>query len=465
MNLGDLIDFVGNLLDYDPTNSTYREQLVSILNDAQTHILTDRPWPFATDDRVLRTFTDTTFTFNFTFGSNEITGAGIPVSTDMVKPGGEFALADIVGTLSNGQPFEHRIMWVKNTTTAYIDRPWESLSVVGQQVTIRRRDIRLPSDCVTVQNLSDPSVGIPAKALFLSKWEREDANLDPDLLGVIEAFLPSEGFTVPAPKTVRGVTIETAAAGQGNRTINVYMVNVQAPNATNWPIYPTDVSDGFESAFSRVATFNLNDTQTLHFKPEPLNPQTGLYRRYYFTCPEADILAPVRIRHTEPLEPTGVTTGTDTVPPDNPALGLGMVLIPRLDLPHLQTQGFRASSIRYRWNQSNLYQSINLYPHVSGNQDINVRMLVNPARMQEDQDSPLIPHAYAQLIAFAALENLTLKVDNPALSQVYARKKDVLYKAMEQAYLKATPRRIIKGNPTAGYRFVRNPFGKLTFTP
>ena len=107
MNLGDLIDFVGNLLDYDPTNSTYREQLVSILNDAQTHILTDRPWPFATDDRVLRTFTDTTFTFNFTFGSNEITGAGIPVSTDMVKPGGEFALADISGTLSNGQPFEH----------------------------------------------------------------------------------------------------------------------------------------------------------------------------------------------------------------------------------------------------------------------------------------------------------------------------------------------------------------------
>jgi hypothetical protein len=45
------------------------------------------------------------------------------------------------------------------------------------------------------------------------------------------------------------------------------------------------------------------------------------------------------------------------------------------------------------------------------------------------------------------------------------RKKDTLYKAMEQRYLKEVPRRIIKGTPTAGYRFVRNPYGKLTFTP
>ena len=58
MHLGDLIDFVGNLLDYDPTNTTYREQLVSILNDAQTHILTDRPWPFAMKDRKLKVWTD-----------------------------------------------------------------------------------------------------------------------------------------------------------------------------------------------------------------------------------------------------------------------------------------------------------------------------------------------------------------------------------------------------------------------
>ncbi len=60
MNLGELLDFCGNLLDYDPSNDTYRSQLVSLLNDAQTRTLTDRPWAFASRDRKLRVFTDTT---------------------------------------------------------------------------------------------------------------------------------------------------------------------------------------------------------------------------------------------------------------------------------------------------------------------------------------------------------------------------------------------------------------------
>jgi hypothetical protein len=462
VNLGQLIDFVGNLLDYDPTNDTYRSQLVSILNDAQARILTDRPWDFAIRDRKLKVFTDTTFSFTFTNGSDQLAGVAIPVSTDQVLPGSDFALAEVRVTDSNGATFTHTLMWVKNATTAFIDRPF--VGVTGTYTAgIRRRDIYLPSDCLQVQNVSDPSVGIPAKALFLSQWELEDNNLDPDLLGTIEAYIPTSGKVIRAPNTARGISV-VAGVGQGARTVNVYMVNVQGPAATNFEVYPKDASDGWESAFSKVATYSLTDTETLSFQPEPLDPQTGLWRRYYFTCPEAGILAPVRIRHVEPAEPTGVATGTDTVPPDNPAVG-GMVLLPDLSLSNLSTQGFQASAIRYRWNQSAAYQSIRLYPHVSGDQDLNVRMLINPARLQEDQDAPLVPHAYAQVIAYAALESLALKVDNPALSAVYQRKRDTLYKQMEQAYLKAVPRRIIKGNPTAGYKFVRNPFGKLTFTP
>ena len=52
MNLGELLDFCGNLLDYDPVNTTYRAQLVSLLNDAQTRTLTDRPWAFASQERL-----------------------------------------------------------------------------------------------------------------------------------------------------------------------------------------------------------------------------------------------------------------------------------------------------------------------------------------------------------------------------------------------------------------------------
>ena len=235
------------------------------------------------------------------------------------------------------------------------------------------------------------------------------------------------------------------------------MVNVRYPNAQNFPTYPLDVSSGFESAFSKVSTFSLSDTQTLHFAPETIPSRTGFYRRYYFTCAEANILAPVRVRNAD--AEGGVQVGVDTVAPTG-----GVTLKPNLALSTLSGQAFQSTSIRYRWNQSSAYRTVQLYPHPSQDQLLNVRTLINPERMQEDQDAPLVPASYAQILAYAALEQLALKVDNPALSAVYSRKKEVLYRGMEARFLGQVPRRIIKGNPTAGYRFVRNPFGPLTFS-
>ncbi len=454
MNLGQLVDFVGNLLDYDPTNTAYREQLVNLLNDAQTRCLTDRPWAFAMRDRVLKVFTDGSQDIGYTNGSAVLSGT-FDFNTSTVTPGSSLTGAVLLFTDSNGATHEHTVTYVESASVAHIDRPYVGASGT-YTTTTRQREVYLPSDCMTVENVSDPHVGIPAKALFLSKFEREDANLDPDLLGTIEAYLPSEGRSVPAPQTPRGVAT-VAAVGQGTRTINLYMVNVRGPAATNFAVYPLNVSDGFESAFSKVGTYSLSDTQTLELTPETLEKRTGLYRRYYFTCEEANILAPVRIRNAN--AEGGVAVNVDTVPPQG-----GVTLKPDLSLSTLSGQAFQSEAVRYRWNQSAVYQSVQLYPHPSADQDLNVRMLITAPRMLEDQDSPLVPHSYAQVIAYAALEQLTLKVANPALSAVYARKKDVLYKGMEQRFLKMVPRRIIKGTPTAGYRYVRNPFGPLKFT-
>ena len=455
MNLGELLDFCGNLLDYDPVNTTYRAQLVSLLNDAQTRTLTDRPWAFASQERKVKVYTDTTFTLTFTNGSGIVSGSGIPVSTDPILPGSALAMAELTFEDSSGTSHRHRVAWVDLVTRIHLRRPFTG--VTGAYVTtVKRREVRLPSDCMTLQNVSDPKVGIPAKALFLSKWEREDANLDPDLLGTVEAFLPSEGKRVEAPQVPRGIAT-VAGGSQGARTIDVYMCNVRGPAAQNYPTYRRDVSSGFESALSKVGSYTLTDSQTLTLTPETVANQTGLYRRYYFTCAEANILAPVRIRHADAVD--AVAVGVDTVSP------LGSVTLkPNLALSHISGQAFQAEAIRYSFNQAGLYQSVELYPHPSGDQDINTRMIVAPPRMQEDQDVPLVPAAYAQIVAYAALEALTLKVDNPALASVYMRKKDVLFKAMEQRYLKEVPRRIIKGTPTAGYRFTRNPFGPLRFS-
>ena len=454
MNLGQIIDFVGNLLDYDPTNATYKEQLISLLNDSQTSILTDRPWPFSMRERSLIVWTDVEFEFTFTNGSATLAGVGIPHSNDPVMPGSEFEGAKLRVTDSGGITEGHTIAWVKDATTAYLERPFQGATGT-YTVTLKRREIRLPSDSMRVETLTDPKVGTPAKALFLSKWERDDLRLDAEKLGTIDSYLPSEGIKVQAPITPRGVTVTSTAAGRGVRSITVYMVNVRHPFATNCPVYPVDVSDGFESALSRGVTYELNDTETLRFQPETLDPSTGLYRRYYFTCPEAGIDAPVRVRNDQV---DGVALNEDTIDPDG-----GKQLKPDLKLVTLEGQPFQSKAIRYVHDQSAHYQSVELYPHPSATQRIRVTTLTNPRRMQQDSDAPRIPAAYAKIIGYAALEQLTLKVDNAALSAVYARKKDTLAKAMEQSYLKAPTRRVFKG--TGDSRRVPNIFGPLKYTP
>lgn len=454
MNLGQLIDYVGNLLDYDPTNDTYREQLVAMLNDAQTRVLTDRPWDFAMRERSLDVWTDVEVPVGVVNGSATVTGGPFPFSSSTVKPGSDYELGELVVTDSNDKISKYRVMFVSASNQLFLDRDFVGASG-SYTATLYRREVYLPSDCAQVQNVSDPSVGTPCKSLFLSKFERDDMNLNHELLGVIEAYLPSEGLRVPAPHFARGIS-KVAAAGQGARTINVYMVNVWGPRSTPQAVYPKDVSDGFESAFSKVESYALTDAETLLFTPEVLSSKTGFYRRYYFTCPEAGIYAPVRIRsaggqgfanlNVDTVAPTGTVT-----------------LNPDLSLTTLQGQPFRSTAVRYVWDQAGAYQSLQLYPHPSGDQKLDVRMLISPSRLLEEQDAPLIPAAYAQVIAYAALENVTLKVSNPALSNVYASKKMRMFMGMEQTYLKMVPRRIVKGTPGLSSRYGTNPFGPLSW--
>lgn len=462
MNLFDLIDFCGNLLDYDPVNETYRDQLVALLNDSQTRILTDRHWSFAQRERDLRVFADQSLNVTMTNASSVVTGVGFPFSADQVLPGSNYELATLTVSYPSGAGTTitrtYQVRYVLNTTTLYIDRDFDG-PTGPYTVSLKRREVYLPADATNVINVSDPTQGIPRKSLFLSKWERDDVELDPSLEGTVEAYLPSQSITVPAPQTPRGVTV-VAAVGQGVRTINLYMVNVLGPRSQNYGLYRPGVSQGFESSLSKVATYSLADNQTLTMLPETLDNRTGLYRRYYFTCPEAGILAPIRIRNADDEQGAGLPLLVDTSPP------IGAVTFkPDLSLTTLTSQPFHSRSVRYEHHNAAAYRAIQFYPHPSADQDMTVRTVVAPDKMLEDQDSPLIPADYAQVIAYAALEFLTLKVDNPALSAVYERKKTVLIRGMEGRYLGEVPRRLVKGNPTAGWRYVTNPFGKLTFTP
>lgn len=130
MNLGNLIDFCGNLLDYDPVNPTYREQLVALLNDSQTRLLTDRHWSFAQKERDLRVYTDMVFDVALTGASSTAVGV-FPFSTDPLRPGSRFELAEMEIDVA-GVTRTYEIRYINSGTEAILDRAF-----IGPTATYR----------------------------------------------------------------------------------------------------------------------------------------------------------------------------------------------------------------------------------------------------------------------------------------------------------------------------------------
>jgi len=456
MHLQDLRDFVANLVDYDPTNETYTAQLTQLLNQVQKTVLTDRPWDFAQREGDTTVWTDVSYEISVVNGSSTVTSASLfPVSTNVLLPGSQLDGATVEVTDSAGLKGGYQVAWVRASNQLYFTSDFAGASGT-YTATFKRREIYLPGDTQTVMSVLDLTTGIPRSQVFLSKYERDDYSYDPTMLGTPTAYIPSQGKVVPAPRVPTGVAT-AAAVGQGVRTINVYQVNILVLPSPRPSVYPAGVGYGMESGFSKVATYTLSDIQTLTFTPEVVPNKSGLYRRYYFTCPELGIYAPVRV--VSAGGGGSAAAGVDTVNP------LGTVtLAPDLSTTTLTSQSFQSSAIRYV-PSNGMYQSFLLYPHPSSNSPIRIRRLIAPRPMEEAQDVPLVPEAYAQIIAFAALEQLCLKMDNAALSAVYAKKKEVLFKGMEQKYLMDPPRRIIKGQYQTGYQAQSPWWGPLKLIP
>lgn len=444
MNLQDLRAYCGSLLDYDPVNPTYTGELDGFLNDAQQRILGDRAWDFLTTEGVLQARADVSISLGFTNGSSSVSGTGLPIGTAAL-PGSPYELATADVTDSAGLQGIYTVQYVQNATTLHLDRPFTGASGT-YAVTLQRRDLHLPADTAQLMAVLQDDVGYPQQVSFLSKLDRDAYVLDPDTEGTPASYLEGESLYVPAPRAVRGVSAATVAAGKGVRTVKVFMVNVRAPAYYGFDSYP-GYSGGMESGLSPSTTFSLTNVQELEIAPDVIASSSGLYRRFYFTCEEEGIIAPRRLRSS---------SGTSTVPP----AGL-TAWKPDTALATLQSQAIDTTTVRYRRTQSGAHRAMQLYPHPSSDQRMTARRLLVPQDMEELQDTPAVPSAYARLLAYEAMSALAIKADQSALSATFERKRALMFRGMEQRYLGKPSRRIIKNGSSSVFPAI---FGPMTFT-
>ncbi len=444
MTLAELRAFIGNLTDYTPsvTNEASRAQIDELINDAQGKILAGRAWDFAQREDRIDVLPDATYTVTATNGSITVSGTGFPISASVTNPG---SVLDGRPVIIDGQVYT--IAWCSSSTNVYLTTPFTG-STGTYSAVVQFRDVYLPADTATLMAVIDPSNGSRLALDGTSKSALDITGigrLQSLSTGTPTSYMPSEGYRIPAPNRVIGASVTTPGAGQGVRTITVYMVNV-------WGFGSVER----ESALSPGLTFNLTDTQALTLTPETLPNQTGLYRRYYFTCPALGIRTPVRVVRK--------VLGSADVHTISPAGGVTLAF--DSDVTTLTSQTFQATSIRYTY-PNGMYQSFQLYPHGASLGYLTVRRLITPAPMKEDQDVPLIPAPHARVIGFVALEAYLNKQGQPQLAAIQAAQASDVVKQMEQRYLTTPQSRTFRGGGIGSLHdpgFGRN-YGAIRFLP
>jgi hypothetical protein len=397
--LADLRAAVAANLNYDPANDTYEVDLDRKINAAQVKVLGSHRWSFAQRESIVTVFPD-------------YTEAGIPVIL-----GQDFVDLSLISSQARRAIDGHTLFLTSSTGVqsqtynvsfadlagirVYLTSPITQATGT-YTVTVQYREIALPGDTASVEGLLDLSVGIPEPQRAMTKLNRDVIRLDPQTTGRSLYFIPSTSVRTPTPRAVSGVAT-VAGVAQGVRTLFIYQTFSLA---------------GRESALSAPVEYKLTDLQTLTFTPPVIQPSTGLYRKFYFSCPQVGIKRPV-------LVDTSVPEGVDP-------LG-GTTLAPDLSLATIGSEDYLTTTIPYM--ALGQYQRFNLWPHPALVTEYQVRVQVLPQPMIEDGDAPLIPPDAAQVIEYEATSTNAIRLDNPSLGKMYRDLRDGAYRQMSQTYL------------------------------
>ena len=404
MRLVDLRNMIANIVDYDPAVDTYRQQITDLINDAYYRLYTEKQFTFAQKETIVKAYKD--------------------IELNVTSPGTTtaqltFAAVTPVPTHWEGQVIEidgveYEIAWVENSTTLWLttDNPtYATATTFAAKIKFRYLD--LPSDCVSIMNVAKRSMTLtpqePGMFTAIARYEDEYYNLPLDEVNLPNFWVPYDEYHVSTPRTVKSV----AASGTGsgvNITINVSMSYVYA---------------GRESALS-ASTSLTTDKPDLDVTFSVLPNRTGYYRKIYVSNPAAGW------KGERCLFIKGTTN--NLIPLTSNAAQFSI---------NDFSDAFEFNTEPYTAIDGNT-QRIRLYPRQDQDYDITVRYMFRPQPLVNDNDTPEMPSSSHHILAYMALRELFVKLDNLPQANMYERKVAQEIVKLEQRYLTQIPRRFVK---------------------
>tara|TARA_R110002020_G_scaffold42826_4_gene125002 strand:+ start:1214 stop:2482 length:1269 start_codon:yes stop_codon:yes gene_type:complete len=393
MNLSEMRSMVGSIVDYDPNVQTYRDEVNQIVNQIYIEFFTDRPWSFAQDTvdlQVYKDVTDSTGTLssgastvtvadpNF-FLSSWMQGMILEISsTD--NDNGEYIIQKVV---SGAQVILEGFTAVDNVA-----------ATAG--VTVKQRYVDMPQDCVMPVSVGirDVVQGPHTHFYALSRLRDEQLNLLLSITG-----LPTDWILYDDTSIIQPVTPPTLAlSGTGTFTeVGTYYAKYTFIEGTR------ESAPSPEASVEVVATTQINATNI-----QATGTNSGTLKRMYVRT--AASKAYYHVSNVDIPEATDLQNNL------------------ALDATYL------SKGVRLPEHGGN-YQRVRLYPRQDTDYKVNIRYLKRPDLLIEDSDTPDFPVVHHRYLVYRACQELFVKHDNIAHSEVYRKKADIELLKIEQRFL------------------------------
>lgn len=406
-----LREYVANVLDYDPSNDTYKRQIDRLLNEADMSICLSKPFSFINKSVEITAYSDRSATLSFTNSATTVNSAVAFFEDWMVNQEIEVDNAT------------YEITFITSSTQASISRKFTG-STGNYTATVINRYLDLPADCTTVMNVArrtntrtpnDPGMLSP-----LTRYEDEWNNLPLGEINLPIYWVNYDPAHINGPR--RNFNLSTAVAvAQGLRTLE---------------FTSTFVRGGRESTHGEVVTQTFQDNEDVRIEPFPGNIADGFLKRYYIRCPTLGYNAWRLLS-----DPAGAAGSTMELAPNDVAIRT-FTNLDRQEFVDTETL-FDNERLQY---SDGFTQRIRLYPRQDKDYVFTVRYMQRHKPMQEDGDVSAIPPDHRMLIAYKALSDIFIKHDNLTQSELYRRRFDEMLLRLERRYLITPARRIVKGN-------------------
>tara|TARA_R110002124_G_scaffold86938_2_gene224253 strand:- start:4977 stop:6269 length:1293 start_codon:yes stop_codon:yes gene_type:complete len=410
MKLSEIRDYIGNILDYQPNITSYQNQLTDVINENYFRLFTEKPFTFAQKEAIVSANKDDSLvTIGVTNGSPNITNVAAQFTSTM--PGQVIVLDDV----------EYTVAWVSTSNLAYLTSNYTGATATLATATVKYRYLDMPQDCVEIMQVLKRAMTLtpqePGRMVPITRYEDEYWNLPLNEVNIPRYWVPYDDYSLIPPKAPT-ITITTSGTGRGARTLEFAVSYVFA---------------GRESALSSVTSVTLTDGQFPSIVIPAIPNTSGMYRRVYVRCPDAGINKFYNIPEagsalTEFLPTSAGTFSYDTV--------TNLSAFTSSDV-------FELTYTAYNGVDGNI-QRIRMYPRQDQTYSLTVRHMYRPKRLIDDADTPELPSANHQVLAYMSLRDIFIKHDNNAQAAMYDRKVAQEMLKIEQRYLTSIAKRYIK---------------------